>query len=112
ASLYPSLMRQYQLGPARDFDPDEAVSVGALVTVQEEAERRRFLIAPQGGGLELPVSALGAVTAAEPAGRGAVVTVLTLTSPMGRALVGKHVGDECELTSGAGVRTLEIVSLQ
>ena len=90
--------------PARRFTEEEAISVGALVTVVEDGARRRFLVAPHGGGLELTLPA-------EHASRGPI-TVLTLTSPLGRALVGKRVDDECELGSGPGVRTLEIAALE
>ena len=39
------------------------------------------------------------------------VTVVTPTSPMGRALLGKQVDDECELAAGGTQRTLVIVEL-
>lgn len=80
--------------------PDGApISAGALVTVSEHGERRRLWIAPYGGGLTL-VDGDGPVT------------VLTPSSPLGRALLGKQVDDECELGSGDKARTLEIEAVE
>lgn len=75
------------------------ISAGALVTVREHGERRHLWIAPYGGGLTLAT------------GDGQV-TVLTPSSPLGRALLGKHVEDECELGSGDKTRTLEIEAVE
>lgn len=75
------------------------ISAGALVTVSEHGERRRLWIAPYGGGLTL-VDGDGQVT------------VLTPSSPLGRALLGKRVDDECELGSGDKARTLEIEAVE
>lgn len=83
----------------RDHAPGAPISVGALVTVSERGERRRLWIAPSGGGLTLTEG-------------GHPVTVLTPSSPLGRALLGKRVEEECELGSGKGTRTLEIESIE
>nr|MDQ3296676.1 GreA/GreB family elongation factor [Myxococcota bacterium] len=65
----------------RTFGDDDAIALGALVDVEEAGRTRRFWLAAHGGGLVLPGE----------------VTVLTPTSPIGRALLGKHVDDECEV---------------
>jgi transcription elongation GreA/GreB family factor len=72
------------------------VALGAVVTVDEDEDRERTLyIAPHGGGLVLHGD----------------ITVVTPTSPMGRALLGKQVDDECELHAGGTQRTLTITRL-
>jgi transcription elongation GreA/GreB family factor len=68
--------------------PMTKVSVGALVTVEEDDKTRLFYVAGVGGGLTLTGD----------------VTVITPTAPVGRALLGKSSDDEAEL----GSRTLVI----
>jgi transcription elongation GreA/GreB family factor len=71
------------------------VVVGALVVVEEDDRERALFVAAHGGGLVI----------------GGDVTVVTPTSPMGRALHGKLADDECELVAGGGQRTLTIVEV-
>lgn len=59
----------------------ERVMLGALVTIEDEGRTRAIYLAVAGGGLVLAND----------------VTVVTPTSPMGRALLGKEADDECEL---------------
>jgi transcription elongation GreA/GreB family factor len=67
------------------------VGVGALVTIEEDDKTRAIYVAGYGGGLVL----------------GGDVTVVTPTSPVCRALLGKQIDDECEL----GARTLVITAI-
>ncbi len=76
---------------ARPFE-HEPVTLGALVTIEEAGRTRVFLLAGHGGGIVLPGE----------------VTVLTPTSPIGRALLGRTTGDDCEI----GKRTLTITAVQ
>lgn len=71
--------------------PSTRVSIGALVTIEEDTRTRRLYLAGFGGGLTLPGN----------------VTVVTPTSPVGSALLGKRVDDEVEL----GPRTLTVTGL-
>nr|HEX4315812.1 hypothetical protein [Kofleriaceae bacterium] len=71
--------------------PATRVAIGALVVVDEDDRERRFYVAGFGGGLEL-----------------GDVTVVTPSSPVGRALLGKVVDDDCEL----GKRTLAITAVR
>jgi transcription elongation GreA/GreB family factor len=71
------------------------VAIGALVVVEEDDRERTIYVAPHGGGLVLPGD----------------VTVVTPTSPMGRALLGKSAADECELVAGGAQRTLMIAEV-
>jgi transcription elongation GreA/GreB family factor len=73
------------------------VAIGALVTVEQgDADKERTLyIAPHGGGLTLSGD----------------ITVVTPTSPMGRALLGKVVDDDAELVTGGTTRSLTITAI-
>jgi transcription elongation GreA/GreB family factor len=71
------------------------VGVGAVVRVDENDRTREIYVAGFGGGLVLAGD----------------VTVVTPTSPMGRALLGKRIDDECELAAGGAQRTLVIVDV-
>lgn len=75
--------------------PMKKIAVGALVTIEEDERERALFVAAHGGGLVV----------------GGDVTVVTPTSPMGRALHGKVVDDECELTAGGTQRTLLVVDV-
>jgi len=72
------------------------VAVGALVTVEDDGRERVFLVAQHGGGIELPDE----------------VTVLTPSSPIGRAVLGRRVDDDCEVTVGGARRTLVITAIE
>lgn len=71
------------------------VVLGALVTV-EEAEATTYWIAAQGGGARLQGN----------------VQVVTPRSPLGRALVGKVVGDDVEVVIGGKTRVLSVVAVE
>lgn len=79
----------------RTFGATAPIALSALVTVEEEEAEHRFFLAPAGGGSEL---------------RGGV-QVLTTSSPLGRALLGKHEGDEVEVRLPGKTRTLVIAAI-
>lgn len=72
------------------------IALGAIVKIEDADHQRTFLVAPAGGGMVLPGD----------------ITVLTPTSPIGRALLGRGVDDECEVGAGAHARTLTILSVK
>jgi transcription elongation GreA/GreB family factor len=72
------------------------IALGAIVKIDDGDHLRSFLLAPAGGGMALPGD----------------ITVLTPTSPIGRALLGRGVDDECEVGTGAHARTLSIVEVE
>lgn len=72
----------------RQFSDDDAIALGALVALEDG---RTLWLAPHGGGVEL----------------GGGITVVTPTSPLGKALLGKRVDDEIEL----GKRSLIVTSV-
>jgi transcription elongation GreA/GreB family factor len=77
--------------PLRAFRADDPIALGALVTVMEDDAELAFMLAPHGGGHRV-----------------GDVQIVTPQSPMGRALLGKHVGDECEVTIAGKRRALTI----
>jgi transcription elongation GreA/GreB family factor len=79
----------------QSFAEDARIALGALVVVEEDAALRTLLIAPARGGSELPGQ----------------VQVVTPTSPLGRALVGKVAGDLCEVRVPQKLREISIVSV-
>lgn len=93
-----------QLKRLRYFEPadcgeDDPIAVGALVEVEDaeggEPPRLVFLL-PHGGGVEVTLD-------------DRVVTIVTGTSPLGRALLGRALGEDIELRTGTGKRELTIV---
>jgi len=79
----------------RGFGPTDPIAIGALVTVDEDGQPQRLFVAPHGGG---GVLAGG-------------VQVVTPTSPLGRALLGKRIEDDVELRLPGRLRTLVVVAI-
>ena len=79
----------------RTFGPGDPVAMSALVTADEGGEEQRFLLAPAGGGSVLTGG----------------VQVLTTSSPLGRALLGKRVDEEVELKLPGKTRSLVISAI-
>lgn len=83
--------------PLRPFGPEQPVALGALVSAEEEDETFEFWLAPEGGGCRLA------------AGR---VQVVTPRSPLGRALLGKHEGEECDVLLAGRTRSLLLTAVR
>jgi transcription elongation GreA/GreB family factor len=83
---------------ARAFRESERVALSALVSAEGEGagDVSVFFLVPYGGGSKLA---------------GGAVQVVTPKSPLGRALLGKVVGDDCELVVAGKTRTLSIVAV-
>ncbi len=82
-----------------DPGPRERVIGGALVTVaDEEGEERRYLLLPGGQGDKLQT-------------KEGVVTVLSPTSPLARALRGRREGDEAGLRLEGRMVELEVLEV-
>ena len=84
--------------PIKEFNDDSAIATTALVEVSLKEKVSFVLVMPKGGGQ----SALY---------EGTPVQVITAESPLGRALIGRHVGDIVELTAGQTKREYEILSI-
>ena len=63
------------------------IAIGAIVEVEDGAQGRTFFLAPVGAGVELT----------GPGGDG-FLSVVTPASPIGRAVLGRRVGDAVEVT--------------
>jgi transcription elongation GreA/GreB family factor len=83
--------------PLRDFGEAQPAALGALVVVEEDGRQLSFFLAPGGGGATLA--------------RG-TVQVLTPQSPLGRALLGKRAGDDCEARVAGKTRELTVLRVE
>ena len=83
--------------PVHRLGEAQPASVGALVVVEENDQRFMIFLAPHGGGTALS---------------GGTVQVVTPKSPLGRALLGRRVGDECEAQVGGRLRELSLLHLE
>jgi transcription elongation GreA/GreB family factor len=81
----------------RAFREDDPVALGALVTVDDVDRVLVYWLAPYGGGTRLAEG---------------TIQVVTPRSPLGKALLGKRSGDECELVSAGRTRLLSIESVE
>jgi transcription elongation GreA/GreB family factor len=77
----------------RTFTATSVVALSALVTIDEDDQQ--FFIAPAGGGCVLAGG----------------VQVVTPSSPLGRALLGKRIDDEVELQLPGKLRSFAITSI-
>jgi transcription elongation GreA/GreB family factor len=73
----------------RAFGPGDPVAAGALVTLEAQGRTAAYLMGPQSGGRE-----------ARDGDRTA--TVVTASSPLGRQLLGRRVGDLVTIAGGRG----------
>lgn len=69
------------------FASNARIALGAVVEVEDEAQGRTFFLAPVGAGVELT----------GPGGDG-FLSVVTPLSPIGKAVLGKKIGDTVEVT--------------
>jgi len=87
----------------RRFSPSDPIALGALVTVHEDSGlagddrvRKQLFIAPHGGGSVLAIG----------------IQVVTPSSPLGRALLGRLVDDDIELRLPGRTRSLLVIALE
>ncbi len=85
--------------PVRTFGEGQPAALGALVAAEEGDEERLLLLflAPHGGGTLLAEGA---------------VSVITPGSPLGRAVLGKRAGDECNVRIAGRVRELRVARVE
>jgi len=84
--LVAELKALMEFRPTR-LPPKGPITLGAIVEVEDEALGRTFFLAPAGGGVEL----------SGPGGDG-FLSVVTPVSPIGKAVLGRRVGDSVEVT--------------
>lgn len=90
-----ALLRSVELAPLAKASP---VVAGALIALTDDDGTRCLFMAPHGGGHEFEVD-------------GVQVTVVTPVSALGRALLGREVGDELELRVRGRARSYEIEAI-
>ncbi len=78
---------------SRAFGKGEPAAVGALVITEQDGVAVVLLVAPFGGGTRLA---------------GGAVQVVTPQSPLGRALLGKRAGDDCEVVLAGRTREVSV----
>lgn len=76
--------------------PLARAALGALLRVDDDGAARALYLAPHGGGTSLA---------------GGAVQVVTPTSPLGRALLGREAGDVCEAEVSGRVREVEVLEV-
>lgn len=89
--LYEGLSRVASM-PVRVFGEGEPIAVGAIVEIEESGSESVLLLAPFGGGIRLSGGE----------------QVVTPASPLGRALIGKSVGDAPEWVVAGRTRSFEV----
>lgn len=80
----------------RKFGDDQPIAISALITVDENGTTYKYFMAPHGGGITLFGD----------------IQVVTPKSPLGKAMLGKREGDDCEVRVGPRVRELAIESVE
>ncbi len=83
----------------RSFGSDDPVALSALVSVDVDGAERHYFLVPAAGGQRVQAG-------------GVEVQLLTPSSPVGRALIGKRAGDSFELTLAGRVRQYEVVQVR
>ena len=79
------------------FSQKQPIALGALIIVEENDQRFMIFLTPHGGGTAL---------------LGGTVQVVTPRSPLGRALLGRRTGDDCEAQVGGRLRELSILQVE
>ncbi len=89
----------YQTLALPAFGPADALAIGALVTLEARGQHSLYFLGPQRGGLELIVD-------------GQTVLIVTAASPLGRQLLGRHLGESVMLPgrSGPALQTISTVA--
>ncbi|MDB4985014.1 MAG: Transcription elongation factor [Myxococcaceae bacterium] len=81
-----------------NFGKDDPIRSGALIALEEEQATRCVFLSPYGGGTGFEVD-------------GVLVMVVTPVSALGRALLGRRVGDELEVRVRTSVRAYSVSSI-
>lgn len=84
--------------PIPELRESSPIALGALVSLErDDGAARTVFLSPAGGGIRL--------------GGALEVQVVTPSTPLGRALLGKHQGDELELQVGGATRSFLVTGL-
>jgi transcription elongation GreA/GreB family factor len=92
-------LESYRTLSLHNFDDDTPIRLTALVTLENgEGGVRRFFLGPEGGGMKITDNTTE-------------IVVITPSSPLGRALLGKRAGDEVQAADAATATTFTIVAV-
>jgi transcription elongation GreA/GreB family factor len=83
----------------RPFGPSDQIAAGALVTLEAKGTHASYLFGPQSGGLEARDGEAAAV-------------VVTGSSPLGRQLLGRRVGDVVKIAAREGPVPHRVTSVE
>lgn len=81
-----------------DFSDGRPAALGALITLESKGRRTVYFLGPRNGGLEINLD-------------GATCLVVTPSSPLGRQLLGRVIGDSVQLPGRTGPITHKVVAL-
>lgn len=93
-----SLLLMYRFLPVREYGAEDVACPSALVELEFNQTVAFYYIAPQGGGLITRVD-------------GKPVQVVTPSSPMGEALMGRKAGEEVQVSTQSGKRVYRVKSV-
>ncbi len=82
----------------RPFAKDTPIALSALIELDDGQRRNFYFMAPAGGGQSVLVA-------------DRALLVLTPNAPLGRALIGRRIGDSVEVRTPQGLREYEVVSV-
>lgn len=89
----------FQNSAPRDFTDDDAISVGALVQLQDEDLQRQFLfLGPAAGGLKVVRDGID-------------ILVITPAAPLGKALLNAGIGDQVTVQVAARPKHYEVMAI-
>ena len=91
-------IKLYRALPVRDFAPEEAIDVVALVELDVDGTRALYFIGPRNGGLVIECQRKE-------------ITVITPQSPLGQHLMGKKAGQRWTAKLGGSLAKCHIVSV-
>ena len=89
---------QFLALPVRAFEPNEPISMGALVELEIEGEHVWYFLGPAAGGTEVVCE-------------NQEVLVITPQSPLGGLLLGKRRDDQVEMGAGRARTTYRVISV-
>ena len=91
-------LAHYAAMPLPAFGPDEPVALGAVVELGTRGKSAWYFLGPRGGGLEVQLD-------------GHTLLVLTPQSPLGRALLGRRMGDVIRAPGRGGMVEHRVLSV-
>lgn len=89
----------YRAIELKKFTNDSKIGLTALIELESESGKRSFyFLGPKSGGLEMECE-------------GTKVLLITISSPLGKKLIGREVGDLVEIKAGGVRKEYEVVGI-